>query len=130
MMIVLATTNLLKTEPAMPVTFLVTLFRVGFFCSVAYLTVANLARLGVSGHCQVSVSPSIQSGFSPSAVLQVVTQTTHLSKDCYPQLVLNPHHSDIQPPKQLDYKCKALHDAWCYDNVDVRTDIDLCSFDF
>ena len=30
---------------------LVTLFRVGFFLSVAYLTVANLARLGISVHC-------------------------------------------------------------------------------
>ena len=30
--------------------FLVTLFRVGYFLSVAYLTVANLARLGISVH--------------------------------------------------------------------------------
>ena len=30
---------------------LVTLFRVGDFLSVAYLTVANLARLGISVHC-------------------------------------------------------------------------------
>ena len=38
--------------------FLVTLFRVGFFLSVAYLTAANLARLGNSVHCYVS-GPSI-----------------------------------------------------------------------
>ena len=35
--------------------FLVTLFRVGGFLFVAYLTVANLARLVISVHCQVSV---------------------------------------------------------------------------
>ena len=35
--------------------FLVTLFRVGFFLYVAYLTVANLVRLGISVHCYVSV---------------------------------------------------------------------------
>ena len=31
--------------------FLVTLFRVGFFSSVAYLTVANLAQLGILVYC-------------------------------------------------------------------------------
>ena len=31
--------------------FLVTLFRVGVVLSVAYLTVANLARLGIAVHC-------------------------------------------------------------------------------
>ena len=31
--------------------FLVTLFRVGFLLSVAYLTVANLARLGILVQC-------------------------------------------------------------------------------
>ena len=35
--------------------FLVTLFRIGFFLSVAYLTVANLARPRISVRCQVSV---------------------------------------------------------------------------
>ena len=35
--------------------FLVTLLRVGFFLSIAYLTVANLAPLGILVHCQVSV---------------------------------------------------------------------------
>ena len=34
--------------------FLFTLFRVGFFLPVAYLTVANLARLGISVHCNYS----------------------------------------------------------------------------
>ena len=47
--------------------------------------------------------PSIQSGSSPSAGLQVVTQSTHLLKDCYPQLVSNPHRSEIRLPEQLDY---------------------------
>ena len=54
-----------------------------FFLSVAYLTAANLARLGNSVHCYVS-DPSIQSSSSPSAGLQVVTQSSHLSKDCSP----------------------------------------------
>ena len=63
--------------------FLVTLFRVGFFLSVAYLTAANLARLGKSVHRYVS-GPSIQSSSSPSAGLQVVTQSSHLSKGCSP----------------------------------------------
>ena len=49
--------------------------------------------------------PSIQSGSSPCVELQVVTPSTHLSKDYYPQLLLNPHRSKIQPPKQLDYWC-------------------------
>ena len=41
-----------KTEMSNPFFFfLVTLFRVGGFLSVAYLTVANLARLEVSVHC-------------------------------------------------------------------------------
>ena len=31
--------------------FSVTLFRVGFFLAVAYLMVANLARLGISARC-------------------------------------------------------------------------------
>ena len=34
--------------------FLFTLFRVGFFLPVAYPTVANLARLGISVHCNYS----------------------------------------------------------------------------
>ena len=54
-----------------------------FFLSVAYLTAAYLARLGISVHCQVS-GPSIQSSSSPSAGLQVVTQSSHLSKGCSP----------------------------------------------
>ena len=56
------------------------------FLSVAYLTVWNL-------------SPSIQSDSSPSAGLQVVTHSSHLSKDCYPQLVSNPHRSEIRPSR-------------------------------
>ena len=51
------------------------------------------------------LGPSIQSGSSPGARLQVVTQSTDLSKDCYLPLVSNPHRSEIRPPKQLDYRC-------------------------
>ena len=89
----------------------VILFRVGFFFAVAYLMVANLARLGSRLVVRSQLGPSIQSGSSPSAGLQVVTQSTHLSKDCYPQLVSNPRRSEIQPPKQLDYRCMPLHPA-------------------
>ena len=38
------------------------------------------------------------------ATVQVVTQSTQL-KDCCFQLVLKPHHSKIQPPQQLYYRC-------------------------
>ena len=55
------------------------------------------------------LGPSIQSGSFTSAGLQVVTQFTHLSKDCYPQLVSNPHRSKIRSPQQLDYRCMPLH---------------------
>ena len=51
---------------------------------------------------------SIQSDSSPCAGLQVVTKFSELSKDCYPQLVLNPNRSEIRPPKHLDYKCMPL----------------------
>ena len=37
---------------------------------------------------------SILSGFSNFAGLQVVTQSTHHLKDCYPRLVLNQHRSE------------------------------------
>ena len=57
------------------------------------------------------LGPSIQSGFSPSAGLQVVTQSTNLSKDCYPQQVSNSHRSKIWLPKQPDCKCMPLHPA-------------------
>ena len=55
------------------------------------------------------LAPSIQSGSSPSAGLQVVKQSTHLSRDCYPQLILNPHRSKIRPPQQLDCRSMPLH---------------------
>ena len=48
------------------------------------------------------LGPRIQSCSSPNAGLQVVTQTTHVPKDCYPQLVLNLLCSKIRPPNQLD----------------------------
>ena len=52
-----------------------------------------------------------------NAILQVVTHPTHVSKDCYPQLVSNPHRSEIWPPKWLDYRCMpphlALYDIKC-----------------
>ena len=41
----------------------------------------------------------------------MVTQSTHLLKDCYPQPVLNTHHSEIRPLKELDYWCMPVHSA-------------------
>ena len=41
------------------------------------------------------LGPSIYSGSSPSAGLQVVTHSNHLPKDCYPQLVSNATVADI-----------------------------------
>ena len=38
---------------------------------------------------------SIQSGSSLCATLQVITQSTQPSKDCYPRLVLIPHFSGV-----------------------------------
>ena len=90
--------------------FLVTLFRVGFLFQLQ-LTLRQLIQPDLESRFVVSsqLGPSIQSGSSPSAGLQMVTQSTHLSKDCYPQLVSNPHHSEIRPPKQLNYRRMPLH---------------------
>ena len=49
--------------------------------------------------------PNLKSGSSPCAGLQVVTQPTHLLKNCYPQMRENPHRSEILPAKQLDNCC-------------------------
>ena len=57
--------------------------------------------------------PNIQSGTSPSAGLQVATQSSHLSNGCYPQLLSNPHRSEIRPLKQLDHRCIPLHLVVC-----------------
>ena len=72
---------------------LVNLFRLPKV-SVAYLTV-NQPDLESRFLVSSQLGSSIQSGSSPSVGLQVVTQSTHLSKDCYPQLVQKPHCSEI-----------------------------------
>ena len=94
---------------------LVTLFRVGLF--YLQLTLRQLIQRDVESRFIVrsQLGPCIQSGSSPSAVLQVVKKSTHLSKDCYPQLIWNPLCSEIQPPKQLDYRCMPLHPAMMFD---------------
>ena len=99
------------------------------FLSVAYLTVTNLASLKSWFIVRSQLSRSIQSGSSSSAGLQVVTQSIHLSKDCYPQLVSNPHRSEIQPPKQLDYSCLPLHPAKNLSNITILEikNTDYCS---
>ena len=63
--------------------FLVTLFRVGFLLSITYLMVANLAWFRIL-ILRSQLGPSIESSSFPSAGLQVVEQSTHLLKDCYP----------------------------------------------
>ena len=80
-----------------------------FFLSVVYLRQLIQTDLESRFIVRSQLGPSIQSGSSPSAGLQVVTQSTHLSKNCYPQLASNPHRSEIRSPKQLDYKCMPLH---------------------
>ena len=89
--------------------FLFTLFRVRFFC--LQFTLQQLIQPDLEFRFIVTsqLGHSIQLGSSPSAGLQVATQSTHLSKDCYPQLVSNPHRPEIWPPKQLDYRCMPLH---------------------
>ena len=60
-----------------------------------YLTLRQLIQPELESRFIVrpQLGPNVQSGSSPSAVLQVVTQSTHLSKDCYPQLASNPAHT-------------------------------------
>ena len=91
--------------------FLVTLFRARSF--QPQLTLRQLIQPDLESRYLVTsqLGPSIQSGSSPSAGLQVVTQSTHLSSDSYPQQVSNPRQSGIGPPKQLDYRCMSLHPA-------------------
>ena len=80
------------------------------------LTLRQLIQPGLESRFIVTsqLGPSIQSGYSPSAGLQVVTwitgsQSTQLSKDCYPQLVSNPQRSEIRPSQQLGYRGMSLH---------------------
>ena len=51
---------------------------------VAYLKVANLVRHGGTVYCSVSDRPQYSVTSCPFVVLQVMTQSTHLLKDCYP----------------------------------------------
>ena len=68
-----------------------------FFLSVVYLRQLIQTDLESRFIVRSQLGPSIQSG------------STHLSKNCYPQLASNPHRSEIRSPKQLDYKCMPLH---------------------
>ena len=91
--------------------FLVTLFRVVFFqpqFTLQWLTQPDLESRFVVWS---QLGPSILPGSSPSAGLQMVTKSTHLSMISYPQLVSNSHHSEIRLPKQLDYRCTSIHPA-------------------
>ena len=76
-------------------------FTIYFIQSRVYylqLTLLQLIQPGLGSRFIVryQLGPIIQAGSSPSAGLQVVTQSTHLSKAYYPQLILNPHR--ITPP--------------------------------
>ena len=87
--------------------FLVTLYIIRFFFPQLNLRQLILRDLG--SRFIVMSQLGIQSGSSPSAGLQVVTQSNQQSKYCYSQLVSNPHCSEICPPKQLDYRCMPPH---------------------
>ena len=78
-----------------------------------YLILRQLIQLDLEPWFIVrsQLGPSIQSGSYPCPGIQKVTRSTHLSKDCYPQLVLNPHPSEIRPLQQLDYRWMPLHPA-------------------
>ena len=69
--------------------FLVTLFRVGLF--YPQLNLRQLIQPDLESRFIVrsQLGPRIQSGSSPSAELQVVTQSTHLQKNCYPSWYQN-----------------------------------------
>ena len=54
------------------------------------------------GQLKFQLGPSIQSGTSPYAGLEVVTDSTHVSRDCYHQLTSNPHFYKNLSSKQLD----------------------------
>ena len=69
--------------------------------SITYLTVTNLARLGISVHIRSQLGFSIYSGSSPSTRLQVVIQSTHQSTDWYPKLILNADCSKFRPRLQV-----------------------------
>ena len=75
------------------------------------LTLPQLIQLNLESWFIVRslLVPSIYSGSSLCAGLQMVTQSTHLSKGCCPKLVFDPHRSEIRPPKQLDYRCMSQH---------------------
>ena len=87
--------------------FLVTLYRVGVFLSVATLRQLIQPDLESRFIVRSQLGPSIQLGSSPSAGLQVVTQSTHLSKDYYPQLVSNPHRSPNSVSKVAELQVHA-----------------------
>ena len=91
--------------------FLVTLYRVGFFLSVATLRQLIQPDLESRFIVRSQLGPSIQSGSSPSAGLQVVTQSTQLSKDYYPNWYRTHTVPQIRCPKQLNYRCMLLHPA-------------------
>ena len=74
--------------------FLVILFRGGVF-----LLQFSLRQL---------IQPNSKTWFFVRSQLGPCIQSeyAHLSKDCFPQMLLNPHRSQIRPPKQVDYIIK------------------------
>ena len=74
------------------------------------------------------LGPSIHSGFPPCAGIQMFAQSTHLLKNCYPQLVLNSHCSEIWPPKCFDYRCMQLHPLQQHFLIDSFFILSFCFF--
>ena len=87
---------------------MITFIRVGLCRQLTLLQLIQSdleCRFVASFQLGLSISPVS----SPCAGLKVVTEFTHLLKDCSAQLGLNPHHTEILPLKQLDYNCMPLH---------------------
>ena len=78
------------------------------FSFVANIIVANLARLGILVHCQVSVRSQYLVRFLSQCWITGGHTIHPPIEGLLPQLVLNPHCSEIRPPKQLDYRCMSL----------------------
>ena len=96
------------------------------FVSIAYLTVANLARLGISVHCQVSV----RSQYLVRLLSQCWITGGHTIhppiEGLLPPTGNEPIPFQIQPPKQLDYRCMPLHPACHYNLIRVNSVTDSC----
>ena len=74
----------------------------------AYLMVADLARIGISVHCQVSVRFQYLVSLLSLCWITGVYSVYRPIEGLLPQLVLNSHCFEIRSPRQLDYRCILL----------------------